>query len=325
MNAVTSSAASRTALIFSGQGSQKNGLLTELSEQFVLVGQTFAEASAVVGHDLWAISQNNDPRLDQTEFTQPILLSASIALWRVWQELGGVMPARVAGHSLGEYSALVAAGVLSFSDAVALVHRRGQLMQNAVPAGMGAMAAILGLTDDQVVDLCTSLSRADAVVEAANFNAQGQVVIAGHTTAVQTAMAAAKALGGKALAIPVSVPSHCSLMQPAAQQLAELLNNTPFHQSVIPVVQNARATVEANTDLIRQALIDQLCQPVRWTQTLTVLAEHGMTQLVECGAGQVLVGLAKRMPQPLAAYATDTRSRLDQALTAVALAEGKIA
>ena len=321
----TASSFAKTALVFPGQGSQKNGMLAELAEQFSLIGQTFAEAQDALSLDLWQIAQGSDPRLDQTEFTQPILLTASVALWRLWQELGGVKPELLAGHSLGEYSALVAANVLSLSDAVRLVHRRGQLMQAAVPSGTGAMAAVLGLEDDKVIALCHEVSRADAVVEAANFNSAGQVVIAGHTAAVQAAAVAVKAAGGKALSLPVSVPSHCSLMQPAAIELAELLQNTPFHHPDIPIVQNARAQIAPDVDAIRQALIDQLSQPVLWTQTMKSFSDQGIKQIVECGAGNVLANLAKRMPYGFDVFPIDTRGRLDQALNAVSLAEGKIA
>ena len=312
-------------MLFTGQGSQKAGMLAEMYQEFIQVRECFAEASEAVGFDLWQIAQG-DPRLNQTEFTQPVILTCSVALWRLWQALGGLQPTVLAGHSLGEYSALVAAEVLSLSDAVRLVHVRGQLMQAAVPVGTGAMAAIIGLDDQVVMDGCAKVSSDLAqVVEAANFNAVGQVVIAGTQAAVQQAMTAFKALGGKALALPVSVPSHCSLMQPAAVQLADLLTQTPFHAPVIPVIQNAQAAIASDVAAIRQALIDQLCQPVRWTQSMQVLSDMGIRQLVECGPGNILVGLAKRMPQGFTAYPLDTRSRFEDALEQVALAGGKIA
>ena len=312
-------------LLFSGQGSQKAGMLAEIYQEFIQVRECFAEASEAVQVDLWQIAQG-DARLNQTEFTQPVILASSVALWRLWQALGGLRPTLLAGHSLGEYSALVAAEVLSLTDAVRLVRTRGQLMQAAVPVGTGAMAAIIGLEDQVVIDGCRQVSTASGeVVEAANFNAIGQVVIAGTQAAVQQAMAAFKTLGGKAIALPVSVPSHCRLMQPAAVQLAELLQNTTFNLPVIPVVQNARAEIATDVTAIRQALIDQLCQPVRWTQSMQVLADAGIGQLVECGPGNVLVGLAKRMPQGFTAYPLDTRSRFEDALEQVALAGGHIA
>lgn len=315
----------RIGMLFTGQGSQKAGMLAEIYQEFIQVRECFAEASDAVGFDLWQIAQG-DERLNQTEFTQPVILTSSVALWRLWQALGGLPPTVLAGHSLGEYSALVAAETLSLNDAVRLVHTRGQLMQAAVPVGSGAMAAIIGLDDATVVAGCAKVSRELAqVVEAANFNAVGQVVIAGTQAAVQQAMAEFKVLGGKALALPVSVPSHCSLMQPAAAQLAELLQQTTFHAPVIPVIQNAPAAIASDVEAIRQALIDQLCQPVRWTQSMQVVADKGIGQLVECGPGNVLVGLAKRMPQGFTAYPLDTRSRLEDALEQVALAGGKIA
>lgn len=312
-------------MLFTGQGSQKAGMLAEIYQDFIQVRECFAEASAAIGFDLWQITQG-DERLNQTAFTQPVILTCSVALWRLWQALGGAQPQVLAGHSLGEYSALVASNVLSLSDAVRLVHARGQFMQAAVPVGTGAMAAIIGLADADVVEGCATVSAAiGQVVEAANFNSVGQVVIAGTQAAVQQAMLEFKARGAKALALPVSVPSHCSLMQPAAEQLADLLQQTTFHAPVIAVIQNARAEVAGDVDAIRQALIDQLCQPVRWTQTMQAFADARVQQLVECGPGNVLVGLAKRMPQGFTAYPLDTRSRLEDALEQIALAGGKIA
>lgn len=315
----------RIGFLFTGQGSQKAGMLAEIFQEFIQVRECFAEASDAISLDLWQIAQG-DERLNQTEFTQPVILASSVALWRVWQALGGLKPSLLAGHSLGEYSALVAADVLNLADAVRLVHARGQFMQAAVPVGTGAMAAIIGLEDQVVIDGCTQVSAAmNQVVQAANFNAVGQVVIAGAQAAVQQAMIEFKALGGKALALPVSVPSHCSLMQPAAVQLADLLQSTTFNAPAIPVVQNARAEIASDVVAIRQALIDQLCQPVCWTQTMQLVADKGVHQLVECGPGNVLVGLAKRMPQGFTAYPLDTRSRLENALEQIALAGGKIA
>jgi [acyl-carrier-protein] S-malonyltransferase len=247
-------------------------------------------------------------------------------LWRLWLELGGTRPAVVAGHSLGEYSALVAAGVMTLTDAVRLVRERGRLMQVAVPAGEGAMAAILGLDDATVIAQCAHVSAlTQHCVDAANFNAEGQVVIAGHADTVRQAIVALKSVGGKAIMLPVSVPSHCRLMQPAADQLSALLADLTLHEPDMPVIQNARARLETHPAAIRQALIDQLCQPVRWTQSMQRIVEMGMTQVVECGAGNVLSNLAKRMSTPLDAYAIDTRIRFEQALSAVSLAEGNLA
>ena len=313
-----------TAFLFPGQGSQKTGMLNELAEQFSLVKQAFDEASNAVGFDLWHIAQSGE-KLDQTAYTQPVLLTASIAIWRVWQELGGVTPSVLAGHSLGEYSALVAAGSLTLGDAVKLVHLRGNLMQTAMPAGQGAMAAILGLSDLQVESLCLSVAQQTGqVVEAANYNAVGQVVIAGTQHAVNQAIAQAKVDGAKAIVLPVSVPSHCALMQPAAEQLAQALNQTQFNTPQMPIVQNVNAQIETDVESMKAALIDQLYRPVRWAQSMNTLAELDIHYVVECGAGNVLANLAKRLPNIKAAYPTDTRTRLDDALSAISLAEGKL-
>ncbi len=316
--------ASTTALLFPGQGSQKAAMLAELAEKFSLIGETFTEASTAVGFDLWQIAQSGEG-LDQTQNTQPVLLTASIALWRLWLALGGITPQYFAGHSLGEYSALVAAEALTLSDAVQLVHLRGQLMQSAVAQGEGAMAAILGLQDSQVIALCQSFSASDAVVEAANFNAQGQVVVAGHTAAVQSLMLEAKALGGKAIALPVSVPSHCSLMLAAAEQFAFALNDVNIEMPKVAVVQNVNATIAENTMQLRQALTAQLYQPVQWTRSMQFLQNTGIRLVVECGPGTVLSNLAKRLPNIEQAFAIDTKSRFEASLSAVLMAEGKIA
>lgn len=314
-----------TAFVFPGQGSQKAGMLAELAEQFSLIGQTFDESSTALGFDLWQIAQSGE-QLDQTAYTQPVLLTASIAIWRLWQELGGIMPVVMAGHSLGEYSALVAAGSLSLSDAAKLVHLRGQLMQDAVAEGQGAMAALLGKTDHEIENLCALVAeQTGQVVEAANYNAAGQVVIAGSKEAVTQAIMQAKEQGAKAIVLPVSVPSHCALMQPAAEKLAHALANTQFNAPIIPVVQNVNAQIEADVDSIKAVLIQQLYRPVRWTQSMQMLASLGTEYVVECGAGNVLANLAKRLPSVKAAYATDTRTRLEDALSAISLAEGKLA
>jgi [acyl-carrier-protein] S-malonyltransferase len=329
MNTFNTAAASarqtRTALVFPGQGSQKAGMLAELAENFPQIIQTFAEASDGVGFDLWQIAQSGET-LDQTEFTQPVLLTSSIALWRLWLDLGGIVPAALAGHSLGEYSALVAGGALSLTDAVHLVHVRGQLMQKAVPQGAGAMVALLGLSDTQVEELCLTISNETGeVVEPANYNAPGQVVIAGQATAVQNVAVLAKAAGGKVIALPVSVPSHCRLMQPAADVLAELLAQTNIQMPNIPVIQNARAIIEPDLTQVKAALTQQLYSPVRWTQSEHMLVTLGVSHLVECGPNNVLSNLAKRMTPPLISYPIDTRSRLEDALTHISVAEGKLA
>ncbi|MGE8561787.1 MAG: ACP S-malonyltransferase [Acinetobacter sp.] len=315
----------KTAFVFPGQGSQKVGMLAELAEQFSGVTDTFAEASEALGFDLWHIAQSGEG-LNQTEFTQPVLLTASIALWRVWLELGGVAPKYLAGHSLGEYSALVAAGAMSLGDAVKLVHLRGKLMQDAVPQGQGAMAAILGLEDAKVIELCEQVNaQANGSVEAANYNAQGQVVIAGDKAAVEAVMAAAKEQSGKAIALPVSVPSHCSLMKPAAEKFAAALEQTAIELPSLPVIQNVNAEIATDVAGVRQALTAQLYQSVQWTKTMQYLQDQGVEYVVECGPGNVLANLAKRLPNIEKAFPLDTNSRLEDALNAILVAEGKIA
>lgn len=319
--------ATKTAFVFPGQGSQKVGMLAELAEQFSVVRDTFAEASAALGFDLWQIAQSGEG-LDQTENTQPVLLTASIALWRVWLELGGIAPKYLAGHSLGEYSALVAAEAMTLADAVKLVHLRGKLMQSAVPQGTGAMAAILGLADEKVIELCQKVNASAAgqgSVEAANYNAQGQVVIAGSTALVQQVMAEAKEQSGKAIALPVSVPSHCTLMKPAAEKFAEALEQTAIELPHLPVIQNVNAEIATNVAQLRQALTAQLYQSVQWTRTMQYLQDEGVQYVVECGPGTVLSNLAKRLPNIEKAFAIDSKARMEDALNAVLVAEGKIA
>ena len=317
--------ATKTAFVFPGQGSQKVGMLAELAEQFSGVKETFAEASEAIGFDLWHIAQSGEG-LNQTEFTQPVLLTASIALWHVWLELGGVAPKYLAGHSLGEYSALVAAGSLSLGDAVKLVNLRGKLMQDAVPQGAGAMAAILGLDDAKVVELCQQVTaQENGSVEAANYNAQGQVVIAGATAAVEAVMSLAKENGGKAIALPVSVPSHCSMMKPAAEKFAEALAQTDIQLPKIPVIQNVSAQAATDVDTLRQALTAQLYESVQWTKTMQLLQDQGISYIAECGLGNVLANLAKRLPNIEKAFPLDTQSRMEDALNAILVAEGKIA
>ena len=317
--------ATKTAFLFPGQGSQKVGMLAELAEQFSGVQETFAEASEAIGFDLWQIAQSGEG-LDQTENTQPVLLTASIALWRVWLDLGGIAPKYLAGHSLGEYSALVAAQALSLTDAVKLVNLRGKLMQSAVPQGQGAMAAILGLPDEKVLELCQSVSASgQGSVEAANYNAQGQVVIAGSTALVNDVMALAKEQSGKAIALPLSVPSHCSLMKPAAEQFAAALEQTAIELPHIPVIQNVNAAIATDVAQLRQALTAQLYQSVQWTRTMQYLQDQGIQYVVECGPGTVLSNLAKRLPNIEQAFAIDTKGRMEDALNAVLVAEGKIA
>ncbi|MFB2670328.1 ACP S-malonyltransferase [Shewanella xiamenensis] len=294
------------AFVFPGQGSQALGMLAELAAVQPIVGQTFAEASEVLGYDLWALVQDGPVEtLNETDKTQPALLAASVAIWRAYVASGKAMPAMLAGHSLGEYSALVCAGVIDFKDAIKLVELRGQLMQQAVPAGTGAMYAIIGLDNDGIANACIEAAQGE-VVSPVNFNSPGQVVIAGQKDAVERAAAACKAAGAKmAVALPVSVPSHCALMKPAADKLALALKDVQFNAPSITVINNvdvASPTVVAD---IKDALVRQLYCPVRWSETVELMAEKGITQLVECGPGKVLTGLAKRINKSLSAQAVN--------------------
>lgn len=295
------------AFVFPGQGSQSLGMLAELGAEKPVIIETFKEASEALGYDLWKLVQDGpEEQLNQTDKTQPAILTASIALWRLWLEEGGAKPAFVSGHSLGEYSALVAAGSISLKDAVRLVERRGQLMQEAVPAGHGAMAAILGLDDAVVVELCAEAAE-DEVVSAVNFNSPGQVVIAGNKAAVDRAMELCKAKGAKrALPLAVSVPSHCALMKPAAERFAESVNAIEWKAPQIPVVQNVTAAVAADLDALKHDLLAQLYQPVRWVECVQTLAANGAVNLVECGPGKVLAGLNKRCADGVTTYNLNT-------------------
>lgn len=284
------------AIIFPGQGSQAVGMLSELYQSSDVVKKTFEDASAALGYDLWAlVSEDAEGKLNQTEYTQPALLTASVAVWNAYVEQGGEQPAYLAGHSLGEYSALVCAGVLSLADAVKLVEKRGQYMQQAVPAGTGAMAAIIGLADEAIAEACQQAEQGE-VVSPVNFNSPGQIVIAGNKAAVERAMELCKEAGAKrALPLPVSVPSHCALMKPAADQLANELNALTFNAPTISVVNNVDVAVETDPEAIKQALIKQLYSPVRWTETYQFFAANGVTESYEFGPGKVLSGLAKRI------------------------------
>lgn len=307
------------AFVFPGQGSQSLGMLSELGSQQAVVRDTFAEASAALGYDLWALTQQGpEEQLNQTDKTQPAILTASVALWRLWLAEGGARPAFVAGHSLGEYSALVAAGSLSFVDAVKLVELRGQLMQQAVPAGQGGMAAILGLEDADVLAACAEAAQGE-VVSAVNFNAPGQVVIAGSAAAVERAIDACKARGAKrAMALPVSVPSHCALMRPAAERFAESVAAVAWQAPQIPLVQNVSAAVVADLETLKTDLLAQLYSPVRWVESMVALGEHGVTDVVECGPGKVLSGLNKRCVKGLNTYNLDTPESFAAARQALA-------
>ena len=291
------------AFFFPGQGSQSLGMMNGFEGRAV-VEATFDEASAALGQDLWAMMNGSDAApINETVNTQPLMLAAGVATYRAYLEAGGKTPAVVAGHSLGEYSARVAAGALSFADAVKLVRLRAELMQSAVPQGVGAMAAVLGLDDDQVQAICAQAAQGE-VVEAVNFNSPGQVVIAGNVAAVERAMAAAKEAGAKrALPLPVSVPSHCSLMKPAAEKLAEALQNVAIHTPQIRVIHNADVAAYDDADKIKDALVRQLYSPVRWTETVNALVAEGIAESAECGPGKVLAGLAKRINKEAACTA----------------------
>jgi [acyl-carrier-protein] S-malonyltransferase len=294
-------------------------MLAELATQYPLIQETFAEASQALGYDLWVLTQQGpETELNQTDKTQPAILTASIALWRLWLAEGGARPAFVAGHSLGEYSALVAAGSLSLGDAVKLVERRGQLMQEAVPAGQGAMAAILGLEDADVLAACAEAAQGD-VVSAVNFNSPGQVVIAGSTAAVQRAMELCKARGAKrALPLPVSVPSHCELMRPAAERFAESVEAIDWQAPQIPLVQNVSAAVVSDLDTLKSDLLQQLYKPVRWVESIQALAANGAVELVECGPGKVLAGLNKRCADGVTTHNLNTPDAFVAARAALA-------
>ncbi len=307
----------KLAIVFPGQGSQSVGMLADLYQNYPLVQDTFNEASAALGYDLWALIANGpEEQLNETQRTQPALLTASVAVWRLWQQQGGATPAYFAGHSLGEYSALVCAGVLSLADAVKLVEKRGQYMQQAVPAGTGAMAAIIGLDDAAIAKACADAAQGE-VVAPVNYNSPGQVVIAGHKAAVERAGEACKAAGAKrALPLPVSVPSHCALMRPAADQLATDLAALNFQQPAIPVVNNVDVQIASNGDAIKDALIRQLYSPVRWTETIEYFAAQGVTEVLELGAGKVLSGLIKRINKELNTSSITDSAALSAALTA---------
>jgi [acyl-carrier-protein] S-malonyltransferase len=288
------------AFVFPGQGSQSIGMLAELGAEHPIVMETFAQASEVLGYDLWKLVQHDeDGQLNQTHITQPALLTASVALWRLWLQQGGLMPSVLAGHSLGEYSALVCAGALEFTDAVRLVEARGQFMQAAVPPGEGAMAAIIGMDDDAIAIACEASAQGQ-VVAPVNYNSPGQVVIAGSKAAVERAMVACKEAGAKrALPLPVSVPSHCALMLPAADKLRTMLAGMTVKVPSVSVVQNVDAKVAHSAEAIVNNLVAQLHQPVLWTQCVESIAASGAELVVECGPGKVLNGLTKRINKTL--------------------------
>jgi len=292
------------AFLFPGQGSQSVTMLTALAERHAVVQKTFIEASTAFGEDLWALSCDGPEALiNRTDHTQPLMLTAGVAVWRAWIQAGGPKPAALAGHSLGEYTALVCGGALSFPDAVALVHDRGRFMQDAVPEGEGAIAAVLGLEDGVIQSVCEQAAEGE-VVEPVNYNAPGQVVVAGHAGAVERALTVAREAGAKrAIPLPMSVPAHCSLMAPAAEKLAERLSAVTLATPDIPIIHNVDVSESGSPEAIRERLVDQVRSPVRWTECVQALAERGVNQVVECGPGRVLAGLNRRIKRDLVSQA----------------------
>jgi [acyl-carrier-protein] S-malonyltransferase len=303
------------AILFPGQGSQSLGMMKGFSG-LPGVEKTFREASALVDVDYWTmVTEGPAEALNQTVNTQPVMLIAGVACWRAWREQGGPMPSYFAGHSLGEYSALVAAGALAFEDAVPLVRFRAQAMQEAVPEGVGGIAVVIGLDEPGVREVCAAAAQGE-VVEAANLNEPRQIVIAGHRAAVERGMALAKQKGAKrALMLPMSAPSHCSLMKPAAERLAQRLSTLSVGKPAVPVVQNRDVAAYDDPARIRQALVEQLYNPVRWIETVQYLAAHGVTRMVECGPGKVLAGLSKRIAPQADVIAINDTAALAAAAT----------
>lgn len=306
------------AYLFPGQGSQSVGMLVELANEYPEVRQTFEQGSEILNQDLWAlVSDGPEEDLNRTENTQPIMLCSSVAVWKIWTKQFTKLPACVAGHSFGEYTALVCADVLDFDAVVPLARFRGEVMQQAVPEGKGAMAAVLGLDNETLADVCTQVSRGE-VVEAVNFNAPGQVVIAGDSAAVARAIEAAKEAGAKrAVILPLSVPSHSSLMQPAAEKLREYLDGLTFKASDVKIIHNADVQIHASEDEIKQALYLQLFNPVRWVETIQYMVAQGAEAFVELGPGKVLTGLGKRIDKSVPCYGVHDLKSLEQALEKV--------
>ena len=299
------------AFFFPGQGSQSVGMMSGFGESQI-IRDTFTEASDILGVDLWTMATEPNEAINETTNTQPIMLTAGVATWRAWLAVSDKMPLVLAGHSLGEYTALVASGALSFKDALPLVRYRAEVMQNAVPAGVGAMAAILGLDDDVVRAVCAEAAQ-NEVLEAVNLNSPGQVVIAGNKAAVERGMEIAKAKGAKrALPLPVSVPSHCALMRPAAVKLADYLKGVTVNAAQIPVLHNADVAAYHDGDKIKDALVRQLYSPVRWVETVQAIAAQGVTQAAECGPGKVLAGLTKRIVAELPCVALTSNDALTE-------------
>ena len=307
---------SNLAFVFPGQGSQKIGMLAELAEQNPIIEKTFNEASEVLGYDMWQlIQQGAQEDINLTQRTQPILLTCSVAVWRLWNEKQGASPSQMAGHSLGEWSALVCSNVIDFADGLKIVEARGKFMQQAVPVGQGAMAAIIGLDDQAILEACTEAS-ALGVVDAVNFNAPGQVVIAGSNEAVERAMEICKDAGAKrALPLPVSAPFHTSLMKPAADNLADMVKAVTFRSPEVPIMHNVHAQNEQDPQAIKALMLEQIYSPVKWVDCVKQLKQSGVSTLVECGPGKVLSGLAKRIDRELTAVATESAADFDAALT----------
>ena len=306
------------AFVFPGQGSQRLGMLAELAAAHPSVLDSFSQASETLGYDLWALAQNGpEADLARTERTQPLLLTASVALWRLWRQRGGPMPARMAGHSLGEISALVCASALEFEAAVSLVAARGRFMQQAVPEGVGAMAAILGMDDQAALALCEAASRAGDAVQVANFNSPGQVVVAGHAGAVSRAADAARRAGARAMPLPVSAPFHTALMRPAAERLAERLGAVELRAPIVPVVHNVGVAEAADGERVKALLVEQVTCPVPWVACVRRLAEAGARRIAECGVGRVLSGLNRRIDRGLASFGLESPEDFERLLEAV--------
>lgn len=299
------------SFIFPGQGSQSVGMMADFNGH-PLIQSTFNEASEVLNVDFWKMATEPNEDINQTIYTQPILLTAGIATWRLWQSKTDKLPTYLAGHSLGEYSALVASNAIEFKDALKLVKYRAEVMQKAVPEGVGAMAAILGMTDQEVVDACKE-AQENEVVEAVNFNSPGQVVIAGNVLAVERAIEIAKSNGAKrAILLPVSVPSHCSLMQKASEELRAYLDTIPIYKPSINVIHNVDVMTHDDANSIKDALSKQLCHPVRWVETIQKIASHQISDIAECGPGKVLTGLAKRISAELKGAALVSENAIDE-------------
>lgn len=310
---------SKLAIVFPGQGSQSLGMLSSIADEHTLIQGTYAEASEALGYDLWELVSNGpEEKLNQTQYTQPALLTAGVACYRLWQQLTEQTPAYLAGHSLGEYTAMVCADMLSLKEAVILVQQRGLYMQAAVPVGTGSMAAILGLDDDAVIRLCEEVSSEDNLVSAANFNSPGQIVVAGHVKAVESLVDAAKEAGAKrALVLPVSVPSHCALMQPAVDQLSNEFDKITLNDATTPIVQNVDASMNTASVDVKANILRQLSEPVRWVECVQAMQAQGVDTVLECGPGKVLSGLVRRIDKSLACHHMHDLTSLQKAQEAL--------